>query len=72
MRVGSRTRAFGMILSKVNHKRKRPRRAASKDLKRIESSANELGMPEVISVYEAAVQQGLARKDIAAIAVVMR
>jgi len=46
---------------------------ALKDLKLIESSARELGistlgMPEVISVYEAAVQQGLAKKDISAIA----
>src|SRR5919106_555181 len=49
---------------------------ALKDLKLIESSARELGistlgMPEVISVYEAAVQQGLAKKDIAAIAEVL-
>jgi 3-hydroxyisobutyrate dehydrogenase len=50
---------------------------ALKDLKLIESSAKELGiptlgMPEVISVYEAAVQQGLAKKDISAVAEVMR
>jgi 3-hydroxyisobutyrate dehydrogenase len=50
---------------------------ALKDLKLIESSAKELGistrgMPEVISVYEAAVQQGLAKKDIAAVAEVLR
>jgi len=50
---------------------------ALKDLKLIESSARELGistlgMPEVISVYEEAVQQGLAKKDISAIAEVMR
>jgi 3-hydroxyisobutyrate dehydrogenase len=50
---------------------------ALKDLKLIESSAKELGistlgMPEVISVYEAAVQQGLAKKDISAIAEVLR
>ena len=49
---------------------------ALKDLKLIESSATELGlstlgMPEVISVYEAAVQQGLAKKDISAIAEVL-
>jgi 3-hydroxyisobutyrate dehydrogenase len=49
---------------------------ALKDLKLIESSARELGistlsMPEVISVYEAAVQQGLAKKDISAIAEVL-
>jgi len=49
---------------------------ALKDLKLIESSAAELGlstlgMPEVISVYEAAVQQGLAKKDISAIAEVL-
>jgi hypothetical protein len=31
-----------------------------------------LGMPEVISVYEQAVNQGLAKKDISAIAEVMR
>jgi 3-hydroxyisobutyrate dehydrogenase len=50
---------------------------ALKDLKLIESSAKELGistlgMPEVISVYEAAVQQGLAKKDISAVAEVLR
>jgi 3-hydroxyisobutyrate dehydrogenase len=50
---------------------------ALKDLKLIESSAKELGistlgMPEVISVYEAAVQQGLAKRDISAVAEVMR
>jgi 3-hydroxyisobutyrate dehydrogenase len=50
---------------------------ALKDLKLIESSAKELGlstlgMPEVISVYEAAMQQGLAKKDISAIAEVLR
>jgi 3-hydroxyisobutyrate dehydrogenase len=50
---------------------------ALKDLKLIESSARELGlstlgMPEVISVYEAAVRQGLAKKDISAIAEVLR
>ena len=50
---------------------------ALKDLKLIESSARELGlstlgMPEVISVYAAAVQQGLAKKDISAIAEVLR
>jgi 3-hydroxyisobutyrate dehydrogenase len=50
---------------------------ALKDLKLIESSARELGvstlgMPEVISIYEQAVQQGLAKKDISAIAEVMR
>jgi 3-hydroxyisobutyrate dehydrogenase-like beta-hydroxyacid dehydrogenase len=50
---------------------------ALKDLKLTESSAKELGlstlgMTEVISVYEAAVQQGLAEKDIAAIAEVIR
>jgi 3-hydroxyisobutyrate dehydrogenase len=50
---------------------------ALKDLKLIESSAKELGIPmlgmsEVISVYDAAVQQGLAKKDISAIAEVMR
>jgi 3-hydroxyisobutyrate dehydrogenase len=49
---------------------------ALKDLRLIESSAKELGistlgMPEVVSVYEAAVQQGLAKKDISAIAEVM-
>jgi 3-hydroxyisobutyrate dehydrogenase len=49
---------------------------ALKDLKLIDSTAKELGistlgMPEVISVYEAAVQQGLAKKDISAIAAVM-
>ena len=42
----------------------------------IETSARELGistlgMPEVISVYEAAVQQGLAKQDISAIAEVL-
>jgi 3-hydroxyisobutyrate dehydrogenase len=50
---------------------------ALKDLQLIERSAQELGistrgMPEVISVYEAAVQQGLAKKDIAAVAEVLR
>jgi 3-hydroxyisobutyrate dehydrogenase len=50
---------------------------ALKDLKLIESSARELGlstlgMPEIISVYAEAVQQGLAKKDISAIAEVMR
>lgn len=50
---------------------------ALKDLKLIESSARELGistlgMPEVISVYEEAVQQGLAKQDISAIAEVIR
>lgn len=50
---------------------------ALKDLKLIESSARELGvstlgMPEVISVYEQAVKQGLAKKDISAIAEVIR
>jgi 3-hydroxyisobutyrate dehydrogenase len=50
---------------------------ALKDLKLIESSAKELGistlgMPEVISVYEAAVQRGLAKKDISAVAEVLR
>jgi 3-hydroxyisobutyrate dehydrogenase len=50
---------------------------ALKDLKLIESSAKELGistlgMPEAISVYEQAVQQGLAKKDISAIAEVIR
>ncbi len=49
---------------------------ALKDLKLIESSAGEmgistLGMPEIISVYEAAVRQGLAKKDISAIAEVL-
>jgi 3-hydroxyisobutyrate dehydrogenase len=49
---------------------------ALKDLKLIERSAKELGistlgMPEVIAVYEAAAQQGLAKKDIAAIAEVL-
>jgi 3-hydroxyisobutyrate dehydrogenase len=49
---------------------------ALKDLKLIESSARELGistlgMPGVISVYEAAVQRGLAKKDISAIAEVL-
>jgi 3-hydroxyisobutyrate dehydrogenase len=49
---------------------------ALKDLKLIESSAAELGLstlglPEVISVYEAAMQQGLAKKDISAIAEVL-
>jgi 3-hydroxyisobutyrate dehydrogenase-like beta-hydroxyacid dehydrogenase len=50
---------------------------ALKDLKLIDSSAQELGvstlgLPEVISVYAAAVQQGLAKKDISAIAEVIR
>ena len=50
---------------------------ALKDLKLIESSAKELGistlgMPEAISVYEQAVQQGLAKKDISAVAEVIR
>lgn len=50
---------------------------ALKDLKLIESSAKELGvstlgMVEVISVYEQAVRQGLAKKDISAIAEVLR
>jgi 3-hydroxyisobutyrate dehydrogenase len=50
---------------------------ALKDLKLIESSARELGistlgMPEVISVYEEAVHQGLAKQDISAIAEVIR
>jgi 3-hydroxyisobutyrate dehydrogenase len=50
---------------------------ALKDLKLIESSARELGvstlgMPEVISVYAAAVQQGLGKKDISAVAEVLR
>jgi 3-hydroxyisobutyrate dehydrogenase len=50
---------------------------ALKDLKLIESSAQELGistlgMSEVISVYAAAVQQGLAKKDISAVAEVLR
>jgi 3-hydroxyisobutyrate dehydrogenase len=50
---------------------------ALKDLKLIESSAKELGvsalgMPEVISVYEAAVRQGLAKKDISALAEVLQ
>jgi 3-hydroxyisobutyrate dehydrogenase len=50
---------------------------ALKDLKLIESSAKELGlstlgMPEVISVYEAAMQQGLAKKDISTIAEVLQ
>jgi 3-hydroxyisobutyrate dehydrogenase len=50
---------------------------ALKDLKLIESSTKELGistlgMPEVISVYEQAVNQGLAKKDISAIAEAMR
>jgi 3-hydroxyisobutyrate dehydrogenase len=49
---------------------------ALKDLKLIESSARELGistlgMPEVISIYAQAVQQGLAKKDISAVAEVM-
>jgi 3-hydroxyisobutyrate dehydrogenase len=50
---------------------------ALKDLRLIASSAEELGvstggMAEVIAVYAEAVQQGLAKKDIAAIAEVMR
>ena len=50
---------------------------ALKDLKLIESSAKELGvstlgMPEVIAVYAQAVQQGLAKQDISAIAEVIR
>jgi 3-hydroxyisobutyrate dehydrogenase len=50
---------------------------ALKDLKLIESSAKELGlstlgMPEAISVYEQAVKQGLGKRDISAIAEVMR
>jgi 3-hydroxyisobutyrate dehydrogenase len=50
---------------------------ALKDLKLIESSARELGvstlgMAEVIAVYEQAVQRGLAKKDISAIAEVLR
>jgi 3-hydroxyisobutyrate dehydrogenase len=50
---------------------------ALKDLKLIESSAEELGvstlgMPEVIAVYEQAVQRGLAKQDISAIAEVIR
>ena len=50
---------------------------ALKDLKLIESSARELGvstlgMADVISVYEQAVQRGLAKKDISAIAEVLR
>jgi 3-hydroxyisobutyrate dehydrogenase len=50
---------------------------ALKDLKLIESSARELGistlgMPEVIAVYAEAVQQGLAKKDISAVAEVIR
>jgi 3-hydroxyisobutyrate dehydrogenase len=50
---------------------------ALKDLKLIESSARELGistlgMPEVISIYEQAVRLGLAKKDISAIAEVIR
>jgi 3-hydroxyisobutyrate dehydrogenase len=50
---------------------------ALKDLKLIESSAKELGvstlgMPEVIAVYKQAVQRGLAKQDISAIAEVMR
>jgi 3-hydroxyisobutyrate dehydrogenase len=49
---------------------------ALKDLKLIDSNARELGistlgLPEVISVYEAGVQQGLAKKDISAIAEVL-
>jgi 3-hydroxyisobutyrate dehydrogenase len=49
---------------------------ALKDLKLIDRSARELGistlgLPEVISVYEAAVQQGLAKRDISAIAEVL-
>ena len=50
---------------------------ALKDLRLIASSAKELGvstvgMAEVIAVYAEAVQQGLAKKDIAAIAEVLR
>jgi 3-hydroxyisobutyrate dehydrogenase len=50
---------------------------ALKDLKLIESSAKELGvstlgMPEVIAVYAQAVQRGLAKQDISAIAEVIR
>src|SRR5215510_1781976 len=50
---------------------------ALKDLKLIESSAEELGvstlgMPEVIAVYAQAVQRGLAKQDISAIAEVIR
>jgi 3-hydroxyisobutyrate dehydrogenase-like beta-hydroxyacid dehydrogenase len=50
---------------------------ALKDLKLIERSAKELGvstlgMPEVIAVYAQAVQQGLAKQDISAIAEVVR
>jgi len=50
---------------------------ALKDLKLIENSARELGvstlgMAEVIAVYEQAVQRGLAKKDISAIAEVLR
>ena len=50
---------------------------ALKDLRLIASSAKELGvstvgMAEVIAVYAQAVQQGLAKKDIAAIAEVLR
>jgi 3-hydroxyisobutyrate dehydrogenase len=50
---------------------------ALKDLRLIESSARELGvstagMAEVSAVYEQAVQQGLAKKDISAIAEVLR
>lgn len=50
---------------------------ALKDLQLIESSAKELGvstlgMAEVISIYEQAVRQGLAKKDISAIAEVLR
>ncbi|MBI3328069.1 MAG: NAD(P)-dependent oxidoreductase [Nitrospinae bacterium] len=50
---------------------------ALKDLKLIESSAKELGvstlgLPEVISVYQQAVEQGLAKKDISAVADVIR
>ena len=37
-----------------------------------ELGVSTLGMPEVISVYEQAVRQGLAKKDISAIAEVMR
>jgi 3-hydroxyisobutyrate dehydrogenase-like beta-hydroxyacid dehydrogenase len=50
---------------------------ALKDLNLIESSAKELGvstlgMPEVIAVYAQAVQRGLAKQDISAIAEVIR
>lgn len=50
---------------------------ALKDLILIERSAKELGvstlgMCEVISVYQQAVEQGLAKKDISALAEVMR